>query len=198
MHADAAEQAAANWPALQATVMPTIAARYTRRTAQDDVCHSRQECPEHDWRSDPMRLTHAMAIALLLMTLQVHAEPATEVTVYKSPTCSCCARWVSYLEENGFKVTAHDTLDLTGIKNENGVPADLSSCHTALVEGYVVEGHVPAATLRKLLSERPALKGIALPHMPESSPGMGSPVPGSLKILGFGAEGTAVDVYNVE
>lgn len=139
-----------------------------------------------------------LLLGLAVLAFNAPAESAREVVVYKSPTCGCCGKWVTYLEEHGYKVTAHDTLDLDGIKNEHGVPAGLSSCHTALIDGYVVEGHVPVATIDKLLTERPALKGIALPDMPRSSPGMGPPVPGSLTIYGFTADGTKPEVYNVE
>ena len=97
---------------------------------------------------------------------------ATEITVYKSPTCGCCKEWVKHLQANGFSVKAHDVADITVHKTANGVPAKLASCHTAKVDGYVIEGHVPASDIKRLLKERPAVSGLAVPGMPVGSPGM--------------------------
>ena len=97
---------------------------------------------------------------------------ATEITVYKSPTCGCCKEWVKHLQANGFSVKAHDVADITAQKTANGVPAKLASCHTAKVDGYVIEGHVPASDIKRLLKERPAVSGLAVPGMPVGSPGM--------------------------
>ena len=93
-------------------------------------------------------------------------------TVYKSPTCGCCSLWNRHLEENGFEVVAHDRTDMTAVKDSLGVPGDLASCHTAVIDGYVVEGHVPAASIRRLLLERPDARGLTVPGMPLGSPGM--------------------------
>jgi len=97
---------------------------------------------------------------------------AAEITVYKDANCGCCSRWISHLRDAGFMVTAHDAIDLGRIKAALGVPEDLHSCHTATVDGYVVEGHVPAADIKRLLSERPEGRGVAVPGMPIGSPGM--------------------------
>jgi hypothetical protein len=94
------------------------------------------------------------------------------VTVYKSPTCGCCAKWVEHVKKAGFAVTVKDVSNVGEVKLANGVPADLASCHTALVAGYVVEGHVPADVMQKLLKEKPAVAGIAVAGMPMGSPGM--------------------------
>lgn len=94
------------------------------------------------------------------------------VTVYKSPTCGCCGKWIEHMEENGFVVTAIDTDRVNQIKDREGVPALLSSCHTSLVDGYAVEGHVPADVVRKLLAERPEVDGLGVRGMPAGSPGM--------------------------
>jgi hypothetical protein len=94
------------------------------------------------------------------------------MTVYKSPTCGCCAKWVDHVRAAGFVVTVHDTADVTPIKVANGVPEAAYSCHTAVVDGYVIEGHVPADVIRRLLRERPPVVGIAAPGMPAGSPGM--------------------------
>lgn len=97
---------------------------------------------------------------------------AAEVTVYKSPTCGCCKQWVKHLQTNGFSVITHDVADIMPYKAANGVPAALGSCHTAKVDGYVIEGHVPASEIKRLLKERPAVRGLAVPGMPAGSPGM--------------------------
>ena len=97
------------------------------------------------------------------------------VDVYKDPTCGCCSKWVDHLEENGFTVRTTDTRDLAAFKASHGVPSEVRSCHTALVDGYVVEGHVPAADVRRLLDERPAVAGLGVPGMPVGSPGMEVP-----------------------
>ncbi|HWC04868.1 MAG TPA: DUF411 domain-containing protein [Methylomirabilota bacterium] len=98
-----------------------------------------------------------------------------EVTVYKSPTCGCCTEWVAHLRRHGFPVTAEDVAELGPVKARHGVPAALQSCHTALVAGYVVEGHVPADLVERLLRERPKILGVAVPGMPVGSPGMEVP-----------------------
>jgi len=132
------------------------------------------------------------------------ARPA--VTVWKSPSCGCCGAWVRHMRAAGFPVTVHDVGDVQPIKDGNGVPDALRSCHTALVDGYVVEGHVPAGDIKRLLEERPAAKGLAVPGMPSAAPGMdgphepyhvvlfGSPggMPASLVIEG-GLEGCELD-----
>jgi len=102
-----------------------------------------------------------------------------EVTVYKSPTCGCCKKWVAHLKDNGFAVTAFNKRDLAPIKAEAGVPSNVQSCHTAKVAGYIVEGHVPADLVKKMLTEKPDIKGLTVPGMVAGSPGM--EVPGGRK-----------------
>jgi hypothetical protein len=139
-----------------------------------------------------MKKTRALlsVTAFFLYVGLVHADTKTpDVVVYKSATCGCCGKWVDHLRANGFSVTAHDVTDLNKIKSENGVPVALGSCHTATVDGYVVEGHVPADTIKRLLSERPNVKGIAVPGMPAGSPGMESPNPQPYEVLSFDAKG---------
>lgn len=101
-------------------------------------------------------------------------EASATVEVWKTPTCGCCAAWVEHMADAGFRVRTHDVSEreLIDIKRDRGVPAHLGSCHTAEVEGYSLEGHVPAEDVRRLLSERPDLRGIAVPGMPVGSPGM--------------------------
>lgn len=121
--------------------------------------------------------------------------PAVKMVVYKTPTCGCCKAWVEHVQQAGFDVEVRDMPDVTPVKNEHGLPQHLASCHTAVVDGYVVEGHVPADVIRRLLSERPQVTGIAVPGMPAGSPGMEM---GSRKdpydIMTFARNGT-VSVY---
>lgn len=94
------------------------------------------------------------------------------VTVYKSPTCSCCQLWVEHLQASGFRVQVEERDNVMPIKQELGVPAGMGSCHTAQIDGYVIEGHVPAADIQRLLQDRPKALGLAVPGMPVGSPGM--------------------------
>lgn len=94
------------------------------------------------------------------------------VDVYKSPTCGCCAKWVEHLRNHGFTVRTTDMTDLAPLKASHGVPRQVESCHTALVDGYVLEGHVPAADVQRLLKDRPTIAGLAVGGMPVGSPGM--------------------------
>lgn len=102
----------------------------------------------------------------------VLADTAPTVEVWKSAYCGCCGGWISHMRKAGFTVISHDVEDMTPIKTANGVSDALASCHTARVAGYVVEGHVPAADIRRLLAERPAVTGLTAPGMPAAAPGM--------------------------
>lgn len=95
-----------------------------------------------------------------------------QIVVYKSPTCECCNKWISHLEKNGFKVKANNTQRLNNIKEQYGIRSEYSSCHTAVIGKYFVEGHVPAKSIERLLKEKPDIKGITVPGMPIGSPGM--------------------------
>lgn len=114
---------------------------------------------------------------------------AGPITVYKSPTCGCCGNWVDYLRADGFRVTVIDRENMTEVKEKYGVGPALRSCHTAVVDGYVVEGHVPARDIRRLLSERPDVAGLTAPGMPQMSPGMLSIEPRGYDVLTFDDEG---------
>lgn len=116
------------------------------------------------------------AIALLpLVTGSAHAAPAPKMTVSKDPNCGCCGSWVDYLRADGFSVDVVERADMGHVKSELGVPAALQSCHTAKIGNYVIEGHVPADAIRRLLSEQPQVTGLAVPGMPASAPGMDVP-----------------------
>lgn len=122
-------------------------------------------------------------------TASAPAEGAAEMVVYRSPACGCCLGWVEHVREAGFRVRVEDRRDLAPVKAELGVPADLASCHTARIGGYVIEGHVPASDVRRLLAERPDVKGLAVPGMPEGSPGMEGPDPEPYAVVAFDGEG---------
>ena len=118
---------------------------------------------------------HFISACAVAVAAPVLAEPATPlVEVWKSPTCGCCKDWIKHLEAEGFKVRVFETGN-TAMRGRLGVPTQLGSCHTARVGGYAVEGHVPAREIRRLLKERPAAVGLAVPAMPVGSPGMDGP-----------------------
>lgn len=122
-------------------------------------------------------------------TASTQDQGAPEMVVYRSPTCGCCLGWVEHVREAGFRVRVEDRTDLAPVKAELGVPVDLASCHTARIDGYVIEGHVPAADVRRLLAEQPEVKGLAVPGMPVGSPGMEGPDPEPYAVVAFDGEG---------
>ena len=110
---------------------------------------------------------------IALSTVNSYAtETAATVNVYKSPTCGCCDAWVDHLKENGFEVISHNVSDLETYKKKADLPYGMGSCHTAFVDGYAVEGHVPGADIKRMLMEKLDIRGIAVPGMPMGSPGM--------------------------
>jgi len=127
-----------------------------------------------------------LAVALLVASA---CTQATEVTVYKSPTCGCCKHWVEHLRQNGFKVKAINTQDVVTYKKRLGLLPELASCHTAVVNGYVIEGHVPANDIKRLLKERPKIVGLAVPGMPMGSPGMEGPAKVPYEVKAFDRHG---------
>ena len=145
-----------------------------------------------------MKKLDRLLLCLMLYLIGTGAAlAATAITVYKSPTCGCCEKYVDYLRDNGFEVKAVDEQDMSAIKKRHGV-AHVASCHTALVGGYAVEGHVPVASIRKLLTEKPAIAGISAPGMPMNSPGMGEMKKGTLTIYAVPKNGKEPYVFTVE
>ena len=141
------------------------------------------------------RLRNGLAIALLLgASAALAGQPIVEV--YKSATCGCCKEWVRHLRDNGFEVRAHDVPDPAAHRARAGIPDALGSCHTALVDGYALEGHVPASEVKRLLKERPQARGLAVPGMPVGSPGMevGARVD-PYAVLLIGADGKTYSTY---
>ncbi len=116
---------------------------------------------------------------------------AVKIEVFKTATCGCCKSWVDHLRENGFSVAAEDVNDrrLREIKGRLGVTLEISACHTAIVDGYVIEGHVPADVIQRLLKERPEIRGLAVPGMPAGSPGMEGPYEERYDVLAFDEAG---------
>ncbi len=133
----------------------------------------------------------AVSGALVVGATRSDAAPASVVTVYKSATCGCCKEWVKHLEANGFAVRSVDVDNLQEMKAASGIPGPLASCHTALVDGYVVEGHVPADLVKKMLRERPAIAGLAVPGMPSGSPGMEGPRKDRYNVMAFEKGGSS-------
>lgn len=118
------------------------------------------------------------------------AEPAAQpIVVYKTATCGCCGKWVEHLKAAGFTPTVHTVPTMDDAPMRKRIPSALRSCHTATLEGYLVEGHVPADVIRKLLKEKPRVDGIAVPGMPAGSPGMESSRPEPYDVLTFDAAG---------
>lgn len=128
------------------------------------------------------------------------AEPLPLLTVYKSPSCGCCGLWVDHVKQAGFPVSVVAMNDLNPLKHKMGVPADGGSCHTAVVGGYFIEGHVPAADVQRLLAERPAARGLTVPGMVMGSPGMdvasGDGQPYTVYLVGMDGNSTPYRHYD--
>lgn len=156
-----------------------------------------------------MNITRVAALCALPLLIACSREPARQVAlnadgtevapadtlvVYKTPTCGCCRDWVDHVKANGFAVVVHDMDDLSAIKQQAGVPASQASCHTATVNGYTIEGHVPADLIRKMLTERATFRGLAVPGMPIGSPGMEGLIKQAYDVNAFDENGN-IQVY---
>ena len=142
--------------------------------------------------------TSELAVSFLALALTTGAAPILPVdpgsrkptiTVYKDPGCGCCKSWIEHLVKHGYRVDAKDTPAMTEVKHTLGVPDALTSCHTAVVNGYLIEGHVPAADIARLLKEKPKVAGLAVPGMPMGSPGMEGPRKQHYQVLSFDKAG---------
>ena len=144
-----------------------------------------------------LRKTFALGAALFALTLTTGAATPssdaaprqTKITVYKDPSCGCCKNWIEHLKKHGYAVDAKDTPDMAEVKRTLGVPDALTSCHTAVVNGYLIEGHVPATDIARLLKEKPKVAGLAVPGMPMGSPGMEGPRQQHYQVLSFDKNG---------
>lgn len=119
-----------------------------------------------------IKRSHAVVLGILMVFILASGALATEVKVYKSPYCGCCKTWSELMEKDGFTMNSENRSDMQAVKDRLEVPMMLRSCHTAIVEGYIIEGHVPVADIARLLKERPDIKGLAVPGMPMGSDGM--------------------------
>lgn len=133
-----------------------------------------------------------VAIVALLPSVSAASAKPVSITVYKDPSCGCCAKWVEHLRASGLAPEVHDRSDMDALKDSLGVPLELRSCHTAVAGRFVVEGHVPAADVKRLLAAAPAhVVGLAVPGMPAGSPGMEMGGRGDrYDVIAFGAKGT--------
>jgi hypothetical protein len=130
----------------------------------------------------------------MLASAAVVDQDLPPVVVYKTATCGCCNGWVEHLRAAGFAVEARNVVDLMSVKLDAGVPGPMVTCHTAMIDGYVVEGHVPIEQVKRMLSERPEVAGIGVPGMPPGSPGMESSNPQPYQVLAFDRQG-GMSVY---
>ncbi len=137
----------------------------------------------------PTRRAVALGLSAAALAGPVRAAPA--VTVHKDPQCGCCGAWAAHLRRAGFAVTETPTADMEAVKARAGVPDALRSCHTAFVDGFVLEGHVPAELVERLLRERPSVIGLAVPGMPMGSPGMEGPEPEPYDGIAFDRSGAS-------
>lgn len=125
--------------------------------------------------------------AAIGLAVDAHAEAPLTIKVWKDPNCGCCNGWADHLRRSGFIVTVTDTTAMQEVKSRLGVPSDLASCHTAEIGGYVIEGHVPAHAIKRLIAEKSPARGLAVPGMPIGSPGMEGGAPELYNVVLFGS-----------
>lgn len=142
-------------------------------------------------RREWLRLATGALIAVPagLAGVRLAGADDNDIEIWKSPSCGCCLQWVNHMRTNGFRPNVHDVLDVAPFKRKYGVPAALESCHTAVVGGYALEGHVPADLVRQILKQRPAILGLAVPGMPAGSPGMEGPTKDKYDVIAFDKSG---------
>lgn len=142
---------------------------------------------------EPRRLTRRTALAIVAGMASSAASSALAgarpvISVSKDPNCGCCNGWVEHLRRNGYAVRVNDATDMPAIKARLGVPPQLASCHTAEIAGYVIEGHVPADAITRLIAEKPTASGLAVPGMPAGAPGMEGSAPEVYEVILFGKD----------
>ncbi len=150
-------------------------------------------CPSNSPRKAAMTLRfHSLLLVVTALAFgSALAQSAATVEVFKSTSCDCCGKWVEHLRQNGFQVQSHDVNDIPATRKKLGMPDQLGSCHTATIGGYVVEGHVPASDIRRLLKDKPKALGLAVPSMPPGSPGMENAPPMPYQTLLVQADATS-------
>ena len=134
-------------------------------------------------------LVSLLSIAAAIRGVSVRAQAWPAIRAYKDPSCGCCLAWIEHLTAAGFTVSVVETDRLDAVKARLGIPFELASCHTAELGDYAIEGHVPAGAVARLLAEKPAAKGLAVPGMPVGAPGMGGSPPASYEVVLFGPHG---------
>jgi hypothetical protein len=134
-------------------------------------------------------ITAAVALGGVAATLRTSSADTPEIVVYKRVECGCCGHWIDHVKAAGFRVSVRNRSDLIDIKARYAITPAVASCHTAVVDGYAVEGHVPADVIKRLLRERPGVTGIAVPGMPGGAPGMEGPVRERYNVLTFDRSG---------
>jgi hypothetical protein len=139
-----------------------------------------------------------LAALLALMSSHAAAEESVNATLYKNPSCACCDAYANYLRSNGFKVSVVEHPNMSQIKQKYGVRKKLEGCHTTVIGDYIVEGHVPVTPIKRLLAEKPAIKGISLPDMPQGSPGMTGDKEGPFEILSITDDENTAPIYAKE
>lgn len=148
-------------------------------------------------KKHPVRII-ALAVSFIALALTTAAVRTSRsdtsakkpiITVYKDPNCGCCKSWIEHLIKHGYRVDVKDTPEMTEIKHTLGVPSGLAACHTGIVNGYLIEGHVPAADIDRLLAQKPKIAGLAVPGMPMGSPGMEGGTPQRYQVLTFDKSG---------
>lgn len=148
------------------------------------------EAGVHRMERNSNAITRRIALAMIAGATIAGSDAAygegPRILVHKDPNCGCCSKWAAHLKAAGFSVTVEETADLVAVRKRLGVPTDLAGCHTAEASGYVVEGHVPAVAIRRLLEQRPAAVGLAVPGMPAGSPGMEGGTPRRYEVVLFG------------
>ena len=137
-----------------------------------------------------LKIAFSVVFVLSLMVISSPSQTGVQVTVYKTRTCSCCKNWIAHLQANGFSVHVQDVDSTAAYQKQYRVPTNLVSCHTAVVNGYAIEGHVPAREIKRLLTERPKTLGLAVPGMPMGSPGMEGPRSQAYSVLTLDAAGS--------
>lgn len=141
------------------------------------------------------KIISLLASVVLLLITPAIADESNHMTVFKTPWCGCCQVWTEAMEKEGYKVTVRHVEDLTNIRKQAGVSEEIAGCHTALVDGYVLEGHVPLQAIRKLMSKRPKIRGLSVPGMPQGSLGMGYDPKAHYDVLAIHHDGSGFEVF---
>lgn len=140
-------------------------------------------------RRDALRTLAVTAVGIVTACQEARGGPAPVMEVTKDPGCGCCDKWAEHFRTAGFTVNVKEDAERRAHKARLGIPAEFQTCHTGIVEGYVVDGHVPADLVRKMLAEKPAIRGLAVPGMPIGSPGMEGPNPQPYDVIAFTKDG---------